>query len=313
MPKALFLLILSSFCLNLFSQKTYFRWEGIILEKNTTKGVANANIRVFSDGRLFLFSADSRGSANISYFRPTEYDSILITSIGYKPRKLSHLELQSLNEMQLEEEVLTLNEMVVTPARRMRTTRLGNTNSSALGSLNQQYESQKVLFIPYSTQIGKILKIRYYMGGLFTNRFSDYKIQNYRPFRVRLYEKDTIKNTIGKDLLNDVLIISQNRNRHWLEVDISEYNITIPQNGVFVGFEILPEEYYIENNIISDTYVDFKGGRSPNSVRFGVSNSNQKNRIEQWSLNHYTKQWSLDYFASGYNYLINIEVEKLDK
>jgi len=310
LQKKIFVVIFSILSANVFSQDTHFRWDGAIVENHTKNSVPNAHIRVFSSGRVFVFSADNQGLTRINYFRPTEYDSILVTSIGFKPLKLSRYDLLQINEIHLEKDILFLEEVVIKPDRRIRTMRLGNTNAFALGSLNQHFEIQRVLFIPNNVEAGKILKVRYYMGGVATNRIKDFKRQNYSPFRVRLYEKDAANNTIGKDLLNDVLIVSQNKG-NWLEVDVSQYDIMMPESGIFVGFEVLSIDYYLENLIISESHIEFKNHQLPNSVRFGVTKSNPKKSFEERTYTSRAGKWILNQNTqSGYNYLINIEVEK---
>ena len=299
MFKLCFILIFTFNFFFLFSQDTHFQWEG-------TTNAPNAHFRIFSDGRIFLFAADNSGRVNINYFRPTELDSIFITSIGFKTRKLSCLELQKMSEIQLEEDVFSLNEMVVTPARagRIRTMRLGNTSAFASFSTNVFFSWQLVLFIPYNPLAGNILKLRYYMGGRLNSKLN---FMSDRPFRVRLYEKDSINNSVGKDMLIDFLIVSHNSSYGWLEVDISNYNISMPKHGVFVGFEILPAEYYINNNIISSHTVNHSLHPSlGNSVSFGVTRFSRSN--EYWSSCTYSNKWSL--CSLNTNFLLNIEVER---
>jgi len=303
MFKFCFILIFSFNFIFLFSQDTHFHWEG-------TTNAPFAHFRVFSDGRIFLFAADSKGYATINYFRPTVNDSILVTSIGYKPRKLSRLDMFQLREILLEVDIFSLNEMVVTPtsARRIRTMRLGNTSAFSTSSYNVSFEWQVVLFIPPNPHAGKLLKIRYFMGSRIN---SNKNFMSDRPFRVRLYEKDTINNTVGKDLLNDVLIVSLNSSRSsgWLEVDISDYNIPMPMHGVFVGFQVLPLDYYINSNVISGRTIEHSShSRLINSVSFGVSTSSRLK--EYWSYNPHIKNWSLDNHLSNLFFLMNIEVER---
>jgi len=307
--KIVFIILIFLPCTALFSQDSHFNWEGAI----SGKGGANATIRVFSDGRMFLFAANDEGNVNISYFRPTALDSILITSMGHKPRKLSIHELRDVKEIQLEEDIYSLSEVIVAPANRRRTraTRLGNRALYACNSINNSFETQQGLLIRYGEARGRILRVRYYMNCNFRENM------HLRPFRVMIYDMDTLNNMPGKNLLNEYLIVSLNNRGllnnigRWLEVDISHYNIELPPKGVFVGMEILPFEYYLSNNIITNQYVRDSGVDAVNSVSVGVTSRSTRAEpsYESWiNTAESTKpEWKRTH--GDFDFLINIVVE----
>jgi hypothetical protein len=135
------------------------------------------------------------------------------------------------------------------------------------------------------------------------------KNTSFYPFRVRIYDKDTVNNTIGKDILGKNLIVKRNKGQgHWLEVDVSEYNIELPKNGIFVGLEILPSEYYLSNKIIDATTT--KLGKHPvtNSLFICTTlrqSKGMKSGIESWNYDPYKGRWK----CCDRDYLFNIVVE----
>jgi hypothetical protein len=83
------------------------------------------------------------------------------------------------------------------------------------------------------------------------------------PFRIRIYEYDTIINGPGKDLLTEGLIVSGPKKGGWFTVDVSSYQIPVPANGFFVAMEwIYTDDKY------SYTYVN-KYKNNVTETRYG--------------------------------------------
>jgi hypothetical protein len=68
------------------------------------------------------------------------------------------------------------------------------------------------------------------------------------PFRVRVFERDSVGRP-GKEILDDVLIVSGKKRNDWCEVDVSGYNIENPTSGFFVCFSFLSFHYYISQSV----------------------------------------------------------------
>jgi len=291
--------------IDLFSQTQnidVFNWKGSVIGKDNLETIPNASVKIFSNGRIFLFIADSNGNVDISYIYPTKNDSILVTSIGYKHKTYKCANLLHENKIILETDIIAIQEVTILP-QKIRTKKLGNPASFTILTAAGTFGDQKVLFIPNNNEKSRLLKIRYYM--------KDYtgENRNHHPFRVRVYDKDTINQTIGKDLLGDNLIVSLNKG-HWLEVDISKYNIELSRNGIFVGLEILPKDYYISNRIITSTTFRSQGKNILNGVCVGVTKRSKKSRVpyESWNYIPPLLGWTRQY-SSDFDYLFNIIVE----
>jgi len=69
------------------------------------------------------------------------------------------------------------------------------------------------------------------------------------PFRVRVYDIDENK-LPGKDILNKNVVVSASK-PGWFAVDLSEYNIPFPSEGVFVMMEWINsgDKYYFEKDV----------------------------------------------------------------
>lgn len=72
--------------------------------------------------------------------------------------------------------------------------------------------------------------------------------------RLRIFEPDTLTNLPSKDLVNKEIIVVLKSGKI-NEIDVKEYNIRIPKNGIYIGVEylIIPENKY------TYTLIDFDG------------------------------------------------------
>ena len=304
----------------LLGQESHFFWEGFVREKNSTENVPNASIRIFSEDRVFIFAADDNGKAKINYYRPTDFDTIVVTSVGYKPCKLSCRELKQINEINLEQQVYALNEVIVKSkkGKKPRTVKLGNNTPPCypISSYYIPWGTQAALFIKNEKVTGQIITIRYYMKDILGQE------QHIRPFRVRIYNVDPNTKAPGEDLLKEQIIVSLDK-KNWIEVDVSHYNIQLPPEGVFVGLEVLPVEYYISLNMVAESDVrrTLPDGTilGTGGIMIGATNRSKKSKKPYDSWANWNTRGIEDRWVKGNDrrrteensdYFINIIVEK---
>jgi hypothetical protein len=83
------------------------------------------------------------------------------------------------------------------------------------------------------------------------------------PYRIRIYEKDSITKKPGRDLLTDMLVVKPD-GPGWFITNISVFNIDVPEGGFFVAIEgIYPNEYNYGGN------QDNENENYPNSISYG--------------------------------------------
>ncbi|MCR5863307.1 hypothetical protein LRS05_14775 [Flavobacterium sp. J372] len=97
-----------------------------------------------------------------------------------------------------------------------------------------------VNFIPGTKTENKIIKKLKYN----TVNFGGVKGLKYLPFKANLYLVDSLTGFPGKQLIPDGILLKRTDNKRYVEADISDYNISMPKNGIFIAFELLPEESY---------------------------------------------------------------------
>jgi hypothetical protein len=266
------------------------------------KPVSFAYVIISSPDRNLIFVSDEYGKCKIQFDNCTASDSALVTCIGYKNSKVL---LSSIKDVIfLEPTDYKLNEIVVKPAK-SRLIKLGNLANIAISSYQIGFKGQKVIYIPNSGITGKIISIRYYMHDFLEKEFK------YRPFRVRVYEPQKNSDSVGTDLLKKELIAMLPRKEgNWIEVNISQWNILFPSNGIFVGLEVMPAEYYLRNGYIkTETILMDHHHNRTNSLSIGCTLKNRsKLDIQTWDYFNHTTGWTQKY-SKDFFPLIQIIVE----
>jgi hypothetical protein len=282
----------------------YDRQIGINSSDNN-KPVSFAYVIISSPDRNLIFVSDENGKCKIQFDNYAASDSVLVTCIGYKNSKVL---LSSIKDVIfLDPTDYKINEIVVKPAK-TRLIKLGNFANITFRSSNFIFGSQKVNYIPNNGITGRILRIRYYMHDFFEKEFK------YRPFRVRIYGKTENSDSVGSDLLKKELIVMLPRSEgNWLDVDISQFNISFPSNGIFVGLEVLPAEYYLRNGYIKTKTITIDHHNLPNSVSIGCTyDKSSRPHIQTWDYFNPTTGWTQKY-NRGFIPLIQIIVETKKK
>ncbi len=257
--KKIHTLIALMLCLSCYAQDGKYTWTGQIKTTNNKK-VEFANIQVKTKGSYYLFVADNKGYAEIKYPQYHVTDSVVISSIGYKTKAISCAELKQKKIVMLEKEIYNIDEVVVKPIK-YKTIKLGNKNWFTIRSSQISFNFQSGIYIPNDKNIkGKLTTVRVYMHSFF------HKNWKYRPFRLRLFEG---KYPFKKEITQDTIIASLKTKRgHWVNIDVSNFNIELPKNGIFVVVEALSFEYYKKNGYITHSCID---GGVTNSISIGAT------------------------------------------
>lgn len=255
-----------------------------VLSTDKNKQVPGAYIIISSSNTKLIFSSDEFGQATIRYKNYSLSDSVLITCIGFRSfrAKISNVS----DSIYLDPVDYKLNEVLIKP-KNLKHIKLGNLASIAISSSQIGFGYQKVLFIPNTGIIGKVTMIRYFMHDLANKEF------NFRPFRVRIYEPDRITGKVGPDILkNEVIAVLPRNVGNWIEIDLSPFNVMMPNAGIFVGLEVLPYEYYSSNGYVSSRSIPLNKTQRLNSLSIGsTKNRNTKLDIQTWDYFTPSKGW----------------------
>lgn len=77
------------------------------------------------------------------------------------------------------------------------------------------------------------------------------------PLMLKIYAQDTVNRIPGKELLLDTIIIQREKHDKMV-VDLSKYNIVMPIDGIYVGFQAFSTSWYIENGYLTKDNLSYK-------------------------------------------------------
>jgi hypothetical protein len=215
---------------NLYAQDTI---SGVVKSSNgevipyVTLTINNKNTLTDLNGR-YQFSVKTISST----------DTITFSCIGYQSEERVFNRLIKDPNIILNQKSYLLDEVSINIGLKHKVEKWGNTGNNLFDKLLSRVNDQYALFIenpsgkPYLVQ-----SINYYIkeqvGGSYKG-----------PFRVRVYSKSKSNGGPDKDLLIDNIIVRAKRKNSWFKVDISKYQIEMPNDGLYVAMEILPEDSY---------------------------------------------------------------------
>lgn len=174
-------------------------------------------------------------------------NSILVTCLGYIPKRYSTSFFSSnnivvLNHNPIKLPEIAINSFVSTSVEKI--IRVGSKNKKRNDGFFFETGWEVALFIPYYQLNSFLKKIRFYI----TNE----GIPNSK-FRAKIYSPKE-DGSPGILLVDTNIVLQANKGNEWVEYDVSIFNILLPQKGVFIALEWLPNsEAYNErkNNSIS--------------------------------------------------------------
>lgn len=266
--------------------------KGKILNSSNSAPIVYAGIMLLGSGKGCI--SDYNGNFSMRISKKDLNDTLLISCLGFKKRYFLAFSFTISDEhiVYLNENPVALNEVTVKPGK-YKTKTYGNNKILSFGSIYIDTRGQQTaLYIDDCCEKNaKITHIKYYLSR---------RGNTLAPFRIRLYEKDTTTNTPGKDLLPEIVIAKPDVEHGWYSANISQYNIDMPQNGVFAAIEgIYPVNFSSSAN--NEFY-------APNTISYGQQlGYSRKKGNNTW---HYSlAQTWFQLESDNYNVMIAIDVQ----
>ena len=292
----------------LFPKKTMvikeYSIKGSICNEATEEPVAYAVLQI--KGKSKGVVADHKGCFELILTEMELGDSLTASCIGYERRSFIGKTLASTPEItiMLKEKVMNLNTVVVTASRlRKKSKNRGNRNWITAGSVYLDTHGQQIaLYIDNEKRMnGYIQQASFHLSD---------KGNVEAPFRVRVLDVDPEKQSPGKDLIPEILVVQPPQDTNgWYDVDLSEYRIRVPPDGFFVAMQgVFPNDYsfYAGDSDFFEIGKHHPGSTNdfmPKSVHYGqrISYSDKKGRNTwHYSLSH---QW---FQLERHNYNVKI-------
>ena len=242
MKKICFLLLIT-FCITtsgLSQQKnTSPLWHLTIVDSATNKGVVRATVSINHEKYLIT---NEHGGVAIKKDLLHKTDTVQISSVGYKAVTfIPSLASKLPDTIRLVATVTALKEVHIN---------LNTPKGIILGDFKKKYNSHRstspddkcLQYIPNDAKTkGVISSIEYVINDEL------HGIE--MPFRVGIYAKNKTNPLPDHTLITDTIIVYNPERKTHLSVDISKYNLQLPEDGVMVALETLPPNYYGKDSI----------------------------------------------------------------
>ncbi len=217
--------------LQLQAQEIFF--EGKVFDHKTKGPIPYVNLSFLNT--LKGTSTDEEGHFFIDL--PVGYlkKQVHISSLGYKDTIVQAEKLYKAKRFEMTEESFALDEVVVSE-------KSGNSdvlNPISSYSLTSGFSSSSTpwvlaLYFPnIGTQKKHIEKLT-----VFLKKSGDFKRETAK-FRIRVYDVDKITKSPGRDLLQKSVVIEYDVKKDYVSLDLSDFDIEVPREGVYVGLEWL--------------------------------------------------------------------------
>lgn len=151
---------------------------------------------------------------------------------------------------------------------------------------NLAHEDKVATLIINKKESGKpVHKIRAQIIDLFR-----VKNMKYLPFKVQIRTVNP-DNNVPDSLLFQSQVLRKKDNKKWFELDISEMNIILPEEGLYVVFEVLKEEAYPVNFIqsrvgviVAVPQIKTKRKNSKRVMSYKMSKCSLEDCVPKWEL-----------------------------
>jgi len=210
--------------------------KGIIISAETGEPLPYAAVANISAGKGVI--ADVNGRFEYPADKENLSDTIRFTCLGFQKSDVTIEQLTEKERLQiiLRPKEIYINSISIS-GKKFYSKKNGNRGFIPSGSLYiDTHGQQTALFIePKEKKEGILLKVGFRLSG---------KGNPNAPFRIRIYELDTITGKPGRDLIPDIIVVKPNVQRGWYYADISQYGIPLPQNGFFASMEgVYPNDF----------------------------------------------------------------------
>ncbi|MCF6365488.1 MAG: carboxypeptidase-like regulatory domain-containing protein [Bacteroidales bacterium] len=257
--------------------------KGKIVDIETNEAIPYATIMYGETGQGVI--SDYNGNFELEFDR-NNIDTLRFASLGFKSRKLATKKILNKNviKISLQKDLIPIPKVSVNGSDYYNLI-AGNTGLASLGALYMDTHGQEVaLFIKNKKKKeGKFYKIYFKLSS---------KGNIDAPFRIRIYQPDS-HGKPGEDLLKDILVVKPATKKSWFEVNLSSYNVTFPESGLFISMGgIFPNDFNFYfgdqgfDNLSEDGSLE-----NPNDLSYGQRlcyNKKGKNNTWHKSLSH---QW----------------------
>ena len=229
--------------------------KGIVKDNSTGEPIPFVNIWVENENIGTTTEIDGTFSINVK-----EKDKNLIVSVlGYETQTIKQAEFMNIKLMP---KLYELEDVVVLMKKQSKYLVIGNVDHTIMEAFDNGPKVEAKYF-PYDTKYKKLKFIKK------VTLFTDCRIDS-ASLKIRFFSVDSLGNP-GYELLNKDFIVTVRKGVIKNKFDVSEFNLIMPKNGIFVAYEKLLisenktlkgyQPYVLYNNVDRDFYFVFTGGK----------------------------------------------------
>jgi hypothetical protein len=246
-------LVICLLCSNLFFQTIKSQISGQIIDDLTKKPVPYANI-------YYPISSIGTSSDENGYFKiqdltaeMSNFDSLAISCVGYQARKIN---IKSINEnhnfkIYLKPQPIELAELIIKPRKKIKEQiKIGNVGFSKHGHM--LIGSKKAIYFKAGQPNAKLMGI-----SVKPRETCDSAALLLSFYSVK--ENGTPDRLITKDRI----VFDDFKNKEWNRIDLSNYNIIIPESEFYVVLEAVSKLNNCYSNVVESHWINKKGERIP--------------------------------------------------
>ena len=245
-----------------FSQNSF---KGIIVDtQNIPIQFASISINQTANGTY----TNEKGIFHFDSIQPT--DTLKISCIGYEGRAICAKDIK--DRITLTSNSINIEEVTIDRKKKNRTFTIGYYKMGSLLPYSHwsNYKSKLATFIPYQSTPAVIEKILLQITD----------VNDTTQFKVYLYEvsKD---GSPGKEIYSKILISNEIKNK----IDISDEQIRMPSDGVFVAVEWLTEQVIKDWNDPKEIFGSSWGVKMTKPMDTNFTYIHLKNKWRLWNNN----------------------------
>jgi len=188
-------------------------------------------------------------------------DTLIFSSVGYKQPIVPAAKVGS--AVYLQEDAKELDEVIVRSSTKFNTAEIGNIKAKRtmlFGGTNQY-----AMLLKTDVAENAVLDELYF--HLNPDIFEDNRWES--TVKIRIYTNENDRP--GKDILTENLVKQLKKKQKKLQVDVSNYNITIPREGVFIGFDFMG---YLDD---SNSFLPYSRDNRPLNLRVAFTEAQPDN------------------------------------
>ena len=209
--------------------------KGIVKDSLTGKPISYVNIWVENENIATTSEEDGTFSITVSGNK-----NLIFSALGYEKKTLK---ASKSVEVLLTSKAFDLEEVIISNSIETKRIVIGQTENTVAQAFDNGPRID-VKYFPYNSAYQKTKYIKKIMLN------TDSRIED-ATVKIRFYRVD-INGYPGEEMLKKDLIVSVKNGTKNNKIDLSDYNLVMPKNGLFVGFEKLMIEKNKKEKTITD-------------------------------------------------------------